>query len=87
MRSRLLNAVEWLRAGYPDAAPRTGYCPLIALHGPASLTPRQVSLVTNALGAHVGEPSGTDIEAAILKITDRLPHPGQVAQIRRNQPR
>jgi hypothetical protein len=29
--SRLTRAVRWLRAGYPQQAPRRGYVPLIAL--------------------------------------------------------
>lgn len=31
LRSSLTEAVRWLRAGYPQQAPRHGYVPLIAL--------------------------------------------------------
>jgi hypothetical protein len=83
MRGTLLKTIEWLRAGYPDNAPRTGYSPLIALQGPASLTDHQIRRITNAVTDHPGDPTKTDIEATILEVTDRLPHPGQVAQVQR----
>jgi hypothetical protein len=87
LRGAVLKAVAWLRADYPADAPRTGYCPLIALQGPASLTTDQIARICDELAAHPGETTAVDIEAAILKITDRLPHPRQVAQIHRNQTR
>lgn len=65
------SIISWLRTGYPDEAPRTGYSPLLALNGPMSLTPRQIHHIVDELG---GAPADrTDIEVAITKITDRLP--------------
>ena len=31
VRSKLSTSVRWLRAGYPQGAPRHGYVPLLAL--------------------------------------------------------
>jgi hypothetical protein len=41
MRNPLPSIINWLRAGYPDDAPRTGYSPLLALNGPISLSDKQ----------------------------------------------
>ena len=65
------SVIDWLRAGYPDEAPPTGYSPLLALTGPMSLTPRQTRHIVDELD---GTPADTtDIEVAITKVTDRLP--------------
>lgn len=71
--------IDWLRAGYPDQAPPTGHCLLLALHGPLSLTPQQTQHIVDTLD---GAPTAaTDIEVAITKITDRLPTPSQTRAI------
>ena len=85
MRRILLKALDWLRAGYPVGAPRTGHCALLALHGPPSLTRHQISQVIDALGATPDPPADTDIQTTIVKVTDRLPNPSQVAQVRSTQ--
>ena len=65
------SVIGWLRSGYPDEAPPTGYLPLIALNGPMALTPRQIQHIVDELD---GAPADTiDIEVAITKATDRLP--------------
>jgi Protein of unknown function (DUF3349) len=81
----LFRAVDWMRADYPDAAPRTGHCALLALHGPPPLTRHQVSQVIDALEAPTGALTDTDIQTTIIRVTDRLPNPSQVAQVRRTQ--
>lgn len=80
--SRAFSAViDWLRAGYPDEAPRTGYSPLLALNGPLALTPRQKRRVVKELE---GQPNDTTtIEIVITKATGRLPTPGQTSMISR----
>jgi hypothetical protein len=87
VRRTLHSAVEWLRAGYPDAAPRTGHCALIALHGPQSLSNHQINEVIDHLAAHPGTPTDIDIQTAITTVTDKLPNPSQVTQIRRKDSR
>jgi hypothetical protein len=47
MRNPLPSIINWLRAGYPDDAPRTGYCPLLALNGPISLSDKQTQAVVD----------------------------------------
>ena len=37
----LTATADWLRAGYPEGAPRTGHSPLLALNGPLCLSPTQ----------------------------------------------
>jgi hypothetical protein len=83
LRGALIEAVDWLRAGYPDAAPPPGYSSLAALNGPHSLTKPQVAQVVDHLTSRTGAPSTTDIKVAIVKVTDRLPNPDQVIQVRR----
>lgn len=71
--------VDWLRAGYPDEAPRTGYSPLVALAGPRSLTPKQTEQVFKDLEHR---PSNTTaIDVAITKATNRLPTPAQTRTV------
>jgi hypothetical protein len=81
--SRLVSPVrsvlEWLRSGYPDDAPRTGYSPLLALNGPIGLTVRQTEHVGNEL--HRRPTDVTDIAVAITTATHRLPTPSQVDAI------
>ncbi len=73
------SIIGWVRAGYPDDAPRTGYSPLVALTGPIALTPRQTGHVLAQLHGH---PTDTaDIEVAITKTTDRLPTNYQVRTV------
>jgi hypothetical protein len=82
MRGAIVGAVDWLRAGYPDAATPPGYCSLVALHGPRSITKHQVAQVLQHLSASTTAPTATDIGAAVVKVTDRLPNPEQVSQVR-----
>ncbi len=79
----ILRAVDWIRAGYPDAAPRTGHCALVALYGPQSLTGHEISRVIEALGATPDAATDTDVQTTIVKVTDRLPNPSQIAQVHR----
>ena len=72
----LPSLIDWLRAGYPDEAPRTGYSPLIALNGPIALSQKQTQEVVDELGA---DPSDrTEVGVAITKATGRLPNASQV---------
>jgi hypothetical protein len=73
------SIIDWLRAGYPDEAPRIGYSPLIALHGPTSLSRKQIRQVLDCLATGVYDK--TDIEVAITAATGRLPTPPQLRQV------
>ncbi|MGO9031905.1 DUF3349 domain-containing protein [Mycobacterium sp.] len=75
----LRSVIGWLRSGYPDEAPPTGYSPLIALFGPMALTPRQIQHIVDELD---GAPADTtDIKVAITKATDRLPTQAQIRTV------
>ena len=78
----VINAiVDWLRAGYPDEAPRTGHSPLLALNGPLALTAAQKYRIAKNL---VGQPvDTTTIDVAITKVTNRLPTPAQTRAVSR----
>ena len=67
VRKLLRSTVDWLRAGYPDEAPNTGYCPLIALNGPAPLTPKQKRRTLGEVDQDTA--SATEISIAITKVT------------------
>lgn len=75
------SVIDWLRAGYCDEAPRTGHSPLIALHGPVALTPRQIDRVVDEL--HGTPTDTTEIEVAITKTTNRLPNENQTRTVAR----
>ena len=65
------SIIDWLRAGYPDQAPRTGYSPLLALNGPRALSSRQIAQIVRESS---GRPTDSvDIGVAITKATNRLP--------------
>jgi hypothetical protein len=75
----LRSVIDWFRAGYPDEAPPTGYLPLLALHGPMALTPRQIRRIVDGLD---GAPADTtDIKVAITKATGRLPTQTQIRAV------
>jgi hypothetical protein len=73
------SIITWLRAGYPDEAPSTGYSPLLALNGPVSLSARQTARIISELGDGPMEP--IDIAVAITKATHRLPTQTQTRTI------
>ena len=75
VRKILNRGVDWLRAGYPDGAPRTGHSPLLALCGPMALTSDQQDRISQDLKGQ--NPSTIDIDIAITKVTGRLPTPTQ----------
>jgi hypothetical protein len=71
--------IDWLRAGYPDEAPHTGYSPLIAFNGPSTLSEKQTREVVGELGSDPCD--STDIGAAITRATGRLPNVSQVRKV------
>jgi len=71
--------LEWLRAGYPTGAPRTGHSALLALNGPMSLNQGQKRCVTAELESAAVEV--TAIWVAITKATGRLPTPSQTSEV------
>jgi hypothetical protein len=75
----LRSAIDWLRSGYPDEAPPTGYSPLLALSGPLALTPRQIQRIVDELDGAAAH--STEIAVAITKATDRLPTQTQIRAV------
>jgi Protein of unknown function (DUF3349) len=71
--------IEWVRAGYPEDAPKTGYNPVIALTGPMSLTQRQTQQVLTRLRGRPTDPVSIDV--AITEITGHLPNPTQTRSV------
>jgi hypothetical protein len=80
--SALAKLVGFLRAGYPEAAPPTGYVPLLALLR-RRLSDDEVSAVATHLAAS-GDVSvdGIDIGTAITRITHELPAADDIDRIR-----
>jgi Protein of unknown function (DUF3349) len=79
LRAAFWSMIAWLRAGYADEAPRTGYSPLIALNGPIALSDRETHEIATEFVAVRCDP--TDIAVAITRVTGRLPSPSQVQKI------
>ena len=75
------SIIEWVRDGYPEDAPKTGYNPLIALSGPMSLTQRQTEPVLVRLRGRPTDPLSIDV--AITQVTGRLPNPTQTRAVAR----
>jgi hypothetical protein len=75
------SIVDWLRAGYPDEAPRTGYSPLLALNGPIALSARQTEQIVAELGE--GPTDSIDIAVTITRATNHLPTPAQTRAVTR----
>jgi Protein of unknown function (DUF3349) len=75
------SMIEWVRAGYPEDAPKTGYNPVIALTGPMSLTRRQTQQVVDGLRGHPTDPVSIDV--AITEVTGQLPNPTQTRAVAR----
>jgi hypothetical protein len=77
---RLIRSlIDWVRAGYPDEAPRTGYSALLALMGPISLTQSQLDRIVRELDARPADP--VDVQVAIAKVTGRLPSEAQTRTV------
>jgi hypothetical protein len=76
---KLPSLIDWLRAGYPDEAPHTGYSPLIALNGPSTLSEKQTREIAGELGSDPCD--NTDIGVAITRATGRLPIASQVRKV------
>lgn len=77
--SALTAAVDWLRGGYCDEAPCTGYSPLLALNGPPTLTSAQIDRIVRDLKYQ--PVNTTTIGIAITKTTNHLPTPTQTSAV------
>jgi Protein of unknown function (DUF3349) len=75
--------VAFVRAGYPQGVPKTGYIPLLALLR-RRLSDDEVAAVATQLAAR-GELNidTADIGAAITRITDELPSPADLDRVQR----
>ncbi len=73
------SVLDWVRAGYPEEAPRAGHVSLVALTGPVALTPRQTAHILEQL--RKGPTDTADIGVAICKITDRVPTDHQLRAV------
>ena len=80
--SALAKLVGFLRAGYPEAAPPTGYVPLLALQR-RRLCDDEVSAVATHLAAYGNVPvDDIDIGTAITRITHELPAAEDIDRIK-----
>ncbi|BBZ52322.1 DUF3349 domain-containing protein [Mycobacterium heidelbergense] len=77
------SIVAFLRAGYPNGMPTTGYVPLAALsHRRASSD--EISAITSGLVMHGRRPiSATDVGVAITHITNDMPSQDDIARVKR----
>lgn len=77
----MVKVVGFLRGGYPEGAPRTGYVPLLALLR-RRLSDDEVSAVAAELAWGAALIDGIDIGAAITRITDELPSAEDINRIK-----
>ena len=76
------KAVEFLRAGYPDAAPPTGYVPLLALLRRRLSDDEVLALAAEVAARGHVRIDGIDLGAAITRITHELPAAEDIDRIR-----
>jgi Protein of unknown function (DUF3349) len=76
----LASVVGWLRAGYPEQAPKQGYVPLLVL-APARLSEADVDAIADEL-IRAGRPVSVDvIRAAITARSQSQPLDSDIARI------
>lgn len=80
MSNFIRRIIAWLTAGYPEPAPGPDRVPLFALLR-RRLTDDDVAAVVRAL-TQSGDFDDADIGAHIVRITDALPHDGDVERVR-----
>jgi hypothetical protein len=81
----LASVADWLRAGYPEQAPRQGYLPLLALV-PARLSEADVEATADEL-IRAGRPVSVDaIRAAITARSQSQPLDSDIARITARPP-
>ena len=77
------SIVAFVRAGYPNGMPTTGYVPLAALsrRRPSN---DEISAITSELTAQRDRPISTaDVGVAITRITDAMPSQDDIARVKR----
>jgi hypothetical protein len=77
------SIVAFVRAGYPNGMPTTGYVPLAALsrRRPSN---DEISTITSELTAQRHRPISTaDVGVAITRITDAMPSQDDIARVKR----
>jgi hypothetical protein len=81
LSDRISSVVAFFRAGYPDAAPRFGYVPLLALL-PRRVSEDEIALLARKLaGSNRRRMDTTDVGVEITRITDELPLPTDVERV------
>ena len=77
------GVVAFLRAGYPNSAPGTGYVPLLALL-PRRVSDDEVTTITRELLAPQHRPvDRIDVGVEITRVTAELPSPGDIERVQR----
>jgi Protein of unknown function (DUF3349) len=76
-------AMRFLRSGYPDGVPSTGYGPLLALL-PRRLSDDEVATVASTLASRATAPVElTAVRVAITKVTGALPSQSDTERVAR----
>jgi Protein of unknown function (DUF3349) len=82
LSDRISSFVAFFRAGYPDAAPRFGYAPLLALL-PRRVSDDEIALLARKLtGSNRRRMDTADVGVEITRITDELPLPKDIERVR-----
>jgi Protein of unknown function (DUF3349) len=77
------SIVAFMRAGYPTGLPTTGYVPLAALSR-RRVSKDEIRFVAEELVVDHLSPISTDeIGVAIMRVTNEVPSPDDVARVRR----
>jgi len=81
LSDRISSVAAFFRAGYPDAAPRLGYVPLLALL-PRRVSEDEIALLARKLAGSDRRCMDTaDVGVEITRITDELPSPKDIERV------
>jgi hypothetical protein len=77
---RVSRVFAFLRSGYPEVMPRTGYAPLAALLR-RRLTIDEITAVTGRVVRMSAPVTAADIGVEITRITDEMPLPEDIERV------
>ena len=83
LRDTVSSIIAFLRAGYPNGAPRFGYAPVLALLPRRVCDDEVVTIATTLTKRERQSIADADVGVAILRVTDELPSPDDIDRVHR----
>ncbi len=83
LRGTASSIIAFLRAGYPGAAPRFGYAPVLALLPRRVCDDEVATIATTLAGRERRSIDDADVGVEILRVTDEMPEPDDIDRVHR----